>query len=431
MAWIKKFGTIEFCIWIVALLLVLSACFTRQGVSDGIPAVVSIWVIGTGSVLVFMTLKNSVRDGQQCAVLYAAYIVRVACMLVDIYGREYITLLHSGADTEGFYKGGQRIYYGIQSGGFGTKYPYILNIFFQMTGDNRVCAQYINIIFWVLSVFVLVRLCHHFKVKKTSKTWIFILWGFLSTGILLTSILLRESMEMFFGLWSFERFIYWMESGKKRYCVEAFLFVLPAAVLHSASVALWAAYAVVAMFWNPVRKKYRWQIKSMVVFMFTVAGIILIFCTPLRLWLFAYFGGDFSLYGITHRPFEAGGSDYLVGMDCQSWIQFVPYTLIRMFYFLFSPLPTEARGLGDLLMFLADGFLLLVVIYFLCRNMCRKKEIRGYTMAALLGVIMFAGIFAWGCRNAGTALRHRYLAWSIAMAGLCICCGEKTEGESV
>ena len=429
MAWDKRKGITEFIVLSVLLLSAFLFLFTCWGVTDSASEMVSILIVISGSVLVLAGFGHRV-SGMQCAILYTGYLVRCICMLVDIYGRSYITLLHSGGDSETFSGHASALYEGNMSGSVSTKYPYVINWIYHVAGENRLCAQYINVVLWVLSAWVLVRICSRFKVAENNRNIIYAIWALLPTGILLSGILMRESAEMFFGMWSFERFLYWMQEGRRKYCIQAFLCVVPAVILHSASVALWVTYVLVIMFWNVREQRYMWQVKSCFVFPVCLVGMMLARGTPLWTILFAKLGGDFSLYGITHRGFYSAGSDYLANMDCQSWLQFVPYTLVRMFYFLFSPLPVDARGIKDIAIFLADGLPLAVVI---CQSLAwvrRKKEIRGYAGAALLGGLSFAGIFAWGVRNAGTALRHRYLAWSIFLAALCICCGYSSEEET-
>ena len=131
-------------------------------------------------------------------------------------------------------------------------------------------------------------------------------------------------------------------------------------------------------------------------------GIILF--SPLRGVLGTYLG-DLSLYGITHRPYEIGGSDYLQWIDCKNWLQFIPYTILKVFYFLFSPLPNEARGLVDLVSFVTDGLLVFLLITYMLYRM-KDKNAKGVIFAALVCILSLSGIFAWGVRNAGTAIRH-------------------------
>lgn len=115
-------------------------------------------------------------------------------------------------------------------------------------------------------------------------------------------------------------------------------------------------------------------------------------------------------------------------MDCQSVLQFIPYTLLRMFYFLFSPLPWEARGIVDLFSFALDGLLVLVLLAYMVKQM-KNRQKKPYLIATMVCVFAFAGIYAWGTRNAGTAIRHRMLVWGILIMGSCIAAGKHEEKE--
>ena len=422
---IKRDGILVFTFIICVLIGVVLLTFTSMGVTDEIPVIIWMWMLVVGSALVYCGLKQILQDKSQLIVVYAGYLLRCLLDFVDVYGRNYITLLLSGGDADGFYIIASSLHEGMVGVPVLTKYPYVLNYIFKVTGDNRFLAQYINILFWILSVTVICRICRRFGTTQRAQLFILLVWSFLPTGLLLTSILLRESMEMFFGLWSFERFLAWMQEGRGCDIVKAFVYVIPAIILHSASVALWGCYFIIFLFWNTNTHKFFFQKKTGFLFVLGVLGLSLLIKSPLSDLFLAYFGSDFSLYGLTHKFFVQGGTDYLVGMDCQNWMEFIPYTIIRMFYFLFSPLPTEARGMGDMIAFLTDGLPLFVIIVYITRSFRRQDaSLKGYILAALLGAFMFAFIFAWGVSNAGTALRHRYLAWPIFIVALCICCGD-------
>lgn len=83
------------------------------------------------------------------------------------------------------------------------------------------------------------HICTYFRTEEKSRLYILVLWSFLPMGIFLPSMLLWEGMEMFFGLWSFEHFLYWMKEGRFAEFVKAFLYVIPAMILHSASIVIW------------------------------------------------------------------------------------------------------------------------------------------------------------------------------------------------
>lgn len=421
---IKRNGILEFIFIISVFIGLVLLTFTGMGVTDEIPVIIWMWILMVGSAFVYCGLAQILQDRSQRIVVYAGYLLRCVLDFVDVYGRKYITLLYSGGDADEFYYNASALYKGENPELVLTKYPYVLNQIFRITGDSRFLAQYINIIFWIFSVVVICRICRRFATEQRAQFFILLIWSFLPTGLLLTSILLREGMEMFFGLWSFERFLVWMQEGRPSDLVKAFVYVIPAIILHSASVALWGCYFIIFLFWNTNVHKFYFQKRTGFLIVLGLMGLIILIRSPLSSLLFAYFGSDFSLYGLTHKFFLQGGSDYLVGMDCQNWLQFVQYTLIRMFYFLFSPLPTDARGMGDIVAFATDGLPLFVMIVYTIGKLRRQDEsIKGYILAALLGGFMFAFIFAWGVSNAGTALRHRYLAWSIFIVGLCVCCG--------
>ena len=131
------------------------------------------------------------------------------------------------------------------------------------------------------------------------------------------------------------------------------------------------------------------------------------------------FSGEFSIYAITHHNFSAGGSDYLANMDYKYWYELIPFTLIRMFYFVCSPIITECRGLQDYLCVLGDVLPTLFVMLNIGINMRKRKPSR-YALVGIWSYVITVGIFAWGTANAGTAMRHRGLLWGILIATYCI-----------
>ena len=80
---------------------------------------------------------------------------------------------------------------------------------------------------------------------------------------------------------------------------------------------------------------------------------------------------------------------------------------IKMFYFMFSPIPLDWRGLGDIVSFLFDSsvylFLVGATIYGLFKS--------DMPMRNKIFVLMFLAItvlvYSYGTQSAGTAMRHR------------------------
>ena len=107
------------------------------------------------------------------------------------------------------------------------------------------------------------------------------------------------------------------------------------------------------------------------------------------------------------------GSAYLIGLNTETWYMMLRYSPIKLFYYLFSPLPPNWRGMTDVIAFLFDScihiFYFSSVIGYLLKqrkNSCRFKHHR--LIISLLFVVIVSGlVFAIGTYTAGTAIRHR------------------------
>lgn len=412
-------------------LIVLCICgifFTRLGVTDSAQGLVSMFVTAVGIIGVLAWFTVNEKDRAAVFILYCGYLLRVIYRCAMEAGLPFIISLES-SDAGHFWVTSSNLYHGIPNSFVLTKYPHLLRFFYEIFGNNRYAAEYVNILFWVLSSVIIVKLGRHAGLSGKRKYILYGIWGVLPASILIGTDLLRENIMVFFDMWSFYMFLGWMKSGSKFRCVMAFILAAPAAYLHTASIALWAAYTVTVAFWDAKKRKFRFMKQTMFLLFAGILGGGLILFSPLRSIFGGYIGGDLSLYGITHLSFSNGGSDYLQWMDCRNWMQFIPYTLLRMFYFLFSPLPWDARGTVDLLSFALDGLLVLVLLATMGKQMKNRRK-KPYLIAVLTCILAFAGIFAWGVRNAGTAIRHRMLVWGILIMGSCVALGGENDTEN-
>lgn len=405
--------------WIYLFLLCLGGgLFTQLGVTDSIPDVISLLVVIAGTAGVFAWILKNEPDGMAAFLMLCGYIIRLLYRYGTDYGKFTLTFSAAGSDAGHFWQTSSNLYWGKPNDIVLTKYPYLLRWFYEVFGNNRFLAEYINVLFWVLSSIILMKLSRKVGLSGIRKYVLYGIWVILPSSILIGTDLLRENIMVFFNMWSFYVLLEWMTNGKKELWIKAFLLVTPAAYLHTASIALWAAYLVLAAFWNTEKQSYRIQTKTIALLIVGMFGGWLILFSLFRN-IFGAYLGDLSLYGITHRAYDIGGSDYLQWMDCQNWLQFIPYTMLRVFYFLFSPLPNEARGMIDLLSFVTDGMLVFILMAYMVYRL-KDRYKRGLVSAAIVCIFALSGIFAWGVRNAGTAIRHRMLVWGILIMGSCI-----------
>ncbi|MCM1284189.1 MAG: glycosyltransferase family 39 protein [Muribaculaceae bacterium] len=406
----------------LCLLCLGGILFTHMGTTDAVPDLVSAFIVAVGTMAAFTWILKNEPDGAAAAVMLLGYAVRLAYRYGADSGKFTLAFTSAPSDAVHFWTASSNLYWGIPDEIILTKYPYLLRWFYEMFGNNRFAAEYVNILCWVLGTVILLRLGRRAGLSGSKKYILYGIWVILPSSILIGTDLLRENIMLFFDMWSFYIFLGWMKSGRKSQLAGAFLLVAPAAYLHTASIVLWAVYVAIAAFWNVKSQKYRFQWKTIQLIFAGVLGGWLILFSPLRS-VFGDYLGDLSLYGITHRAYEVGGSDYLQWMDCQNLLQFVPYTLLRMAWFLFSPVPFEARGAVDILSFATDGLPVFCLLAYMVYQL-RDKDKRGSICAALVCVLAFSGIFAWGVRNAGTAIRHRMLVWGILIMGSCIALGK-------
>lgn len=102
-------------------------------------------------------------------------------------------------------------------------------------------------------------------------------------------------------------------------------------------------------------------------------------------------------------------SAYLTWLKVDDPILGVIFSPLRMFYFLFSPIPFDWRGISDVIAFTMDSS----VYAYLCWKIFQyRKNENGKMNVALrryliIGILAMTFVFAFGTKNAGTAMRHR------------------------
>lgn len=406
------------------LIILCAGCmlYTAFHISDAIPAMISVMVVFVGSLLIIVWLKTMCTD-VQCFIILCGYLLRIICIIIDLYGRDYVTLPNSGGDSEGFYDMADKYYSGNYNE-FYTWYPYVLRGIFAVFGKNRFVAQYINIVFWIFTVILIIKICEQFHVPGPNRIAAYALLSFLPNNIILSSILLRESMMIFFDLWGMYYLIHWMKKGRLYYLILAFLVPTPAIILHTASIGLWISNVLVAAVWNRRKQRFVITLKAGMILVLFITFIGILYFTDLKRIFMGYVPDNFSIYAIAHRGFDVGESDYLQSMDYQHWYELLPFTLVRMFYFICSPVLTECRGLKDFLCVLGDVLPTVFVLFHVGVNM-GKKRLSRYVFVGVLSYVVIVGIFAWGTANAGAALRHRGLLWGILIASYCIGFGKE------
>ncbi|WP_455534662.1 phospholipid carrier-dependent glycosyltransferase [Roseburia inulinivorans] len=422
----NEYGALmQLCLCMVIIVIVLWG-MNYMGLLVWISSIVSVMLIGAGSVLLIWHLGRMNLTADQVMIVFTGYLIRVAVMLIDIFASDYITIMHSGSDALGFWKASGELYT-TGTTEIDSSYAQLLSGFYHVIGQNRVLAQYINILFFAGTVFVVLYTCRKFCVEKKYVTGVLLFLCFLPNYIVISSILLRESSMIFFDVFSFYLFLCWMENSRTEYMLAAFLAATPAIILHSGAMGMWAGFLFAGLFWNAKKQKKGVTWITICLLIAVIVGVTVIELVPsLRDLLMVYFPSELTIESITGRYFVPGGSDYLMNLEVHTWGGVAFWTIIRMIYFALSPMPMDWRGIGDAAAFCIDSVPTMILLGGILKEY-RHSEQKFKVLTGLVACLAVCAIFAWGTSNAGTAMRHRSIIVGVYAMTYCISKGKKHE----
>ena len=216
----------------------------------------------------------------------------------------------------------------------------------------------------------------------------FILLGGLGGGVLFFSLLSRPLRPV----WDF-----WMDRW-----MELFQFL-----------------SLPGRFCAAVCEEFAFQAKTIFVLLLGIAAIILLNFSSYRNLIMAYLPTNLSIESITSKEFAAGDSDYLMNIQVNNGVGLIFWTIIRMFFFVFSPLPGSTTSLKYIFAFIVDSVPTAVIIFLTIKDAYYNKKGK-YVFAAYAVCLIVIGIFAWGVSNAGTAMRHRSLIVGVFAIAYCM-----------
>lgn len=366
------------------------------------------FLVFLGTVYIICDLKKQPRFEQRA--LLCGYGIRCLMVISQAYFDSVLNVFVLGTDAVKFYRVSLDYYNGIFHE-FYTNYPYVLNFLHHVFGPGKMIPLYLNVFCWYLC-WCLIRLFMADCAGRYQKL-IVICYSLMPIGIFMTSELLRESIMMLLTGISVYFLWRWMENGRLRYAVLSFISAMPSVLLHPITIALIAGIAFTYLFWSPISHKWHMgRYKVCFLALCLVAAYIFFHFKIYARW--GYFPQTLSLETITNRHYEDGGADYLRNIRVTTILQFIFWTPVRSFYFWFSPLMGQWRGMKDMIAFVADSLLFLVLFVLILRNRKKNPEF-------MMGIVILAAytfIYAWSTSNAGTAMRHRNMLLAVCLMTL-------------
>lgn len=394
--------------WIVLLVEgLLCKAFLPLGFTED-SIILALFVILINSISVIFAIFHLNITKKMALIILSGFLIRVICFYFDLNCRSIFVLPNSGLDTESFALWAKN---GFLTGDYmrGGNYAKFISIWYFFFGIQRPIAQYVNILFYVSSSILMIRIFRILKLSISTQNLSLSLFSFLPNTIIINSILLRESAIVFFVTYSIFMFLKYLKFNKISYLLVSFILGIVGASFHSGVIGLIAGYGVVLILYNKNTKTIRLNKNSI----FKLAAFLIFFFV-----LYSSFDSLFSKFGNienaqdiidTADKYNAGGSAYSVGFSIGNpYLNMLVNTPFRMFYFLTSPLPWLWRNLTDIIAFLFSSLLYLYIIYQVFVSK-KKKYLKNEVTNKILLIICICCVlvFAWGVSNSGTALRHR------------------------
>ena len=383
---------------------------------DAKPAALSAVLILVFSVSFYATLQNKKYDNVRWAIIFG-YLFRVLLLFFDLYGREIYLLPNSGADSEWFYECAIR-YAHTGNAGYNGSFPRQMGIFFKCFGDSRLFGQFIVMLFSIVSILCAAKIFELLNVDKakTAKAmWVLCL---LPNFAILSSIFLRESIVAMFISLSLVAYVKWAKGKGELHFVLAIACVFAGAYYHSGAIAAAVGYLLSRMVYNKRTGKLKLTFGNI----FVTVLLLLVGIYVLNRYgdkFLGKFGGLESIDNVANTRAEGGASYAQYVGNSNNPLNMVIYTIPRIVFFLFSPMPWMWRGISDIIAFcFSSCFYLWTICSFISFLRRGEQENRALVITLFIVAMCAAFVFGWGVSNSGTACRHREkteVVWAVLL----------------
>lgn len=399
------------------------------------PAILSSGVLGdlavlthAGIALVIIAIAYPPRIATLLGVSLAA---RTALVFWDLHLSHVARIIHSGADSEGFYSTAVQISRDLSllsEDVYGDTFTKLFGLLFHLIGPSRIFAQYTNALLGLTVALLVYSILCELNVGHRSTFWVMALAALLPNSLMLSAVFLRESVMAALIAASLLYFVRWFNGGGPLRIILAVLLVIAASAFHAGVVTVAVGYMFIALFYKRQQQRFRFGAQSLPYFLVFAAilGVTVLQYPDVFLGKFEQFESEAEL--VNAANYRWGGSTYLTGLVVEDYGDLIRYGPLRALYFLAAPMPWDFRGLFDALTFIFDSLFYLGALFLAVRNLRNIQDRKSMVLALLVIIALAALVFGAGVSNAGTALRHRYklLAVFLTLAALAM---DRAEGS--
>lgn len=391
---------------IVALFFEFSilALLKTSGIDTVSNAVAAVLII-VHSFVLFWYFSHNKRLRKFSRSLVMAHLLRLSILFIDLFAYPAISLPNGHGDEELFYA--NSVAYALTGYTRRGLYPQVVGTMMRAIGFNRLYIQYISMLCAIVALIYFAYTLSHTDTDEKIQKKTFQIVCILPNYAILSSLLMREAVIYMFLSISIFFFVRWAKEKKEIFFFEAAAFVMPAAAFHSGTIAVLVGYLLIRLFYD--NKKERVNIRFSNVVLSLLLAFVAVYIVNRTGDIFLNkFGNIDSLEDVANVRDTAGSSYVRYVGNSNNPLSFILFTPLRLFFFLFAPLPWMWRGIGDFIAFSFSSMYYLVSIWNIFKYL-RTHEEKNRILIIALFIIAFAAVFvfAWGTSNAGTASRHR------------------------
>lgn len=297
-----------------------------------------------------------------------------------------------------------------------TNYTFVLSIIYAFTDCSRWFAQYINLTFGIYVLIYIRRILFILGVDQDTKKTVMLIAAFMPFLNIYSVVLMREAWVNFFVVFSLYYFICWY-IGKGNNILNIILTTVGlmfAMFMHAGAIGILVGSSFA--FLTYYRKQNCMKISSSTYVAFFFLGIFA-FILFLNIEIFAakLMTGDYSAYAEKKSSGEGGGSDYLTWIDLSSPINMLIFSPLKMFYFLYSPIILDWRGINDIAAFLLDSLFYIIATWVILTRRVVNPRFKLLKRYLIISLFVTTFMFSFGTANTGTAIRHRAKIASIML----------------
>lgn len=289
-----------------------------------------------------------------------------------------------------------------------TNYTRWLTFIYLITDDSRWFAQFLNVALGVMILVYLRRILCVLNVQAQITKRILLLATLMPFLNIYSVVLMREAWITFFVMLSLYFFICWYLGMGNGGCqiVRCIIAIMLAMWMHAGVIGIMFGYFLAFITYYRNGDKIRISKSSYVAFFF-LAIFVFVMLLNINTLLSKFAVEDFGNYAAAKSSGEGGGSDYLTWLDLSSPSKILMFLPLKMFYFLYSPVVLEWRGLNDVAAFALDSSVYLIISWYILTRKAAVPQYRLIKRFLFISLITTTLLFSIGTSNTGTAIRHR------------------------